>query len=100
MRGYIRDYRETDKSQDMVLRAFYSNFPYGMLPRMANAYLFVEMVEQAKTSKARIWGPDPKCAGKSVITERLMRARTWCFGPSIAIFRLVTDLEWRMPICL
>ena len=56
-----------------------------------------------KLSKARIWGLDPaypKCAGKSVITETLMRARTRCFGPSIAIFRMVCDLEWQMSICL
>ena len=45
MRGYIHSYRETDESQDTVLRAFYSNFPIGYWSRMANAYLSVKMVE-------------------------------------------------------
>ena len=35
---------------------------------MRNTYLSLKMVEEAKTvKKARIWGPDPKCAGISVI---------------------------------
>ena len=57
----------------------------------------------AKTvEKTRIWDLDPKCAGKSVVTESLMRARSpgQCFRPSIAIFRMVCDLEWQMPIYL
>ena len=29
MRGQIHCYRESDESQDMVLWAFYSNFPIG-----------------------------------------------------------------------
>ena len=45
MRGYNHCYRESDESQDTVLRAFYSNFPTGYGSRMANAYLSVKMVE-------------------------------------------------------
>ena len=41
----------------------------GICPRIANAYLFLEMVGQAKTvEKAHIWGPDPHENKKEIFT--------------------------------